>query len=147
MQARKVRLAGSYVADSLARRLKAYCAATGQAESAVVACALEQHLSGLNEVAAILQKLALVDTTLQRVRTVVEVCGEAFLVWVTMPAVKNTSYEHAPSTCAMTARCAATYLERLAAHLASHRRFVDDLIQRSGPRSILGPSSRAGTAG
>jgi hypothetical protein len=122
---RRVRLHGTYVSEQLEQRLKSYCAATHTTESAVIAAALEQYLTGTSELGLLVRRLDRLDRLLQRIQRDAGFYGEAFALWL---KVYYTYTPQLPDAQKPFARASANH---------RYGQFVAELARRLGGGSTL----------
>jgi hypothetical protein len=123
-----------YVEEALAKRLSAYCAATGIASSSVIEAALRQYLDETSDKTLILRLLGRLARAQVRTQRDLEVLSEAFAVWVRVwfahtPRIDDGAMELARRTAESRY---ARFVEQVAERFSGGERFLDDL-----PREVL----------
>jgi hypothetical protein len=123
----------SYIEPSLGQRLKAFCAAQGLTEGAVVQAALEQYFDGTGDATLVMRGLARLGRAEARTQRDVELLSEAFGIFL------RTWFAHTPpipEEAKASARTSAqARFEQFVTHLGEKfsggHRFLDDLPRES----------------
>jgi CRP-like cAMP-binding protein len=122
-----------YVEEALAKRLSAYCAATGIASSSVIEAALRQYLDETSDKTLILRLLGRLARAQARTQRDLEVLSEAFAVWVRVWFAHTPRVDDAAELARRTAESRyARFVEQVAERFSGGERFLDDL-----PREVL----------
>jgi hypothetical protein len=122
-----------YVEEALAKRLSAYCAATGIASSSAIEAALRQYLDEASDRTLILRLLSRLARAQARTQRDLEVLSEAFAVWVRVWFAHSPCVDDAAELARRTAESRyARFVEQVAERFSGGERFLDDL-----PREAL----------
>jgi len=121
----------AYLTPELRTRLAQHCSAHNVTESAAVREAVEHHLDGTSDFALVLRRLDRLSRGLERLLRDQELLAQAFGTFVRL-WLAHTPPVPAQGRAAATASAERRYrrfLDHVAEHFASGKRFIDDLPQ------------------
>jgi hypothetical protein len=115
----------------LARRLKAYCAATTTTEGAVTDAALAQYLDRTSDHTVLMRRLDVISRQLTRVARDNNMLAEAFATFVHIwyAYTPELPDEAKASAHRQANRRFAVFVQRVAERLGNGRPFLDDLVR------------------
>lgn len=120
-----------YLSAPLRKRFRAYCAATGHTESAIVQAALAQYLDGTSDHALLMRRIDRLGRAFDRLERDVQLLSEAFAVWVQIwfahtPAIPVDGRDLARRESAARFQ---QFVDYVATKLSHGRSFVDSLAR------------------
>jgi hypothetical protein len=124
----------TYLSAPLRDRLASYCAASNISERAVFEAALEQYISGANDMTLVLRRIERLGRAADRVHRDVELLSAAFAVFVQLwfAHTPGLSEERKPAAREEAESRYQHFKEYVTQEFAGGRRFLDDL-----PREAL----------